>query len=108
MSQLSVTSPIKLNLEDDARSICTLHASCANAKKMKNIVNLFDLVELYEEVTEVHPEKYYEGIQNKYFLIKHSDIKYEFMPVSQMSWFINMEFNKDIKLWKVYGTRTKY
>lgn len=104
MSQLSVTSPIKLNLEDDAGSVCVN----ADIKKMKNIVNLFDLVEFYEEVTEVHPEKYYEGLKNKYFLIKHSDHVYEFMPVSQISWFINMEYNKDIKLWKVYGTRTKY
>lgn len=112
MSQVSVTSPIKLNLTDDAQSASPISIfnknKTENKMKMKNIINLFNLVELYEEVTEVHPERYYEDFKNKYFLIKHSDTKYEFMPVSQTSWFINMEYNKDIKLWKVYGTRTKY
>lgn len=104
MSQVSVTSPIKLNLIDDAQS--TSPISVLNKKK-KN-VKLFDLIELYEEVTAVHPKHYYESLKNKYLLIKHSDTKYEFMPVSQTNWFINMDFNNDIKLWKVYGTRERY
>jgi len=118
MSQISVNSPVKINLMDDATSVVVDKAVVDAVAvidvvneiktKMKNIVNLFDIIELYEEVTAVHPECYYECFKNKYFLIKHSDTKYEFMPVSQKSWFINMEFNKDIKLWKVYGTRTKY
>lgn len=118
MSQVSVNSPIKLNIMDDATSavvektvvdaVAVVDVVNEIKTKMKNIVNLFDLIELYEEVTAVHPEVYFQSLQNKYFLIKHSDMKYEFMPVSQRSWFINMEFNKDIKLWKVYGTRTKY
>lgn len=103
MSQQSVTSQIKINLADDAQS-----SLFDNKKKIKSIVNLFDLIELYEEVTEVHPEKYYESIKSKYFLFKHSDNKYEFLPVSQTSWFINMEYNKELKIWKVYGTRQKY
>jgi hypothetical protein len=117
MSQVSVNSPVKMNLMDDATSV--IYKAAVDAvpvidvvneikTKMKNIVNLFDIIELYEEVTAIHPEVYFQSLKNKYFLIKHSDTKYEFMPVSQMSWFINMEFNKDIKLWKVYGTRTKY